>query len=182
MSTKIPIGFTPGTFSIKNGDPTFASHPAWIDNYSTWLAAGYKPMIPNLIGEPMTSAVQHSLILPVPPFTRWLAVGLLCHGRGNVEVNLSDDTYDTKTGDLAFGTGLSGSHSWENAQWVWLQEPYQSVGGDGLVRALDVTLDNNFGQATLTLDITDESGTETLNVYQMMMYWIPPDSTETLPA
>jgi len=182
MAKHAPHGFKPGSHTIYNGRATRTDDPDWIDIYSTWLAAGYRPGIPAMFTEPMTSAVTWRLHLPIPQYTAALAVGLLCHGQGKVEIDSTQDSYNADTGDLALGPGKPGSHDVNQAQWIWMDEPYDGVTADGLARALDCTHQSSPGTATVDLTITDASGSESLEVFGLFFFYRPADQSSELPT
>jgi len=164
-----PLGFVPGAQTIHNGAAGRSAHAQGLDRFATYLASVRRHTIPAIVGSNMVAG-SYEWVTLIPPFCEYIAIGCYATGRGTLEVDASTDSYNgSKT--LVIGSGAD--HDFENdGIWVWFQDPI-TVTSDGTDRALDASDDSAPEIVQLTATITDYSGSETLEVHQLIVWPIP---------
>lgn len=163
-----PLSFRPGPWETHNGAAARSSHAVEIDRFATWLACAKRHPIPVPIGHVLGAGVVLTSRLLLPAYVQHLAVGLLTTGWGEVEITSSSDAY-TSVVPVALSSGVTATHTLDQAAWVWAQDRLQGVSVDGLHRALEVDDDSAPQEVTLTFEITDKSGSALCKVHQILV-------------
>lgn len=146
-----------GIQRIHNGDAVRARDTLELDRALTALAC-YRPVQPALIGGPMVAGTYEHRVL-VPSYTQHVGFAFLAVGRGTITVTTATDTYDA----VLEADGPESSTP-VDAEWQWMAEPKNSVAGDGVRRALEVTDQSPPAWATFVFTLANATGS-TLRVF-----------------
>jgi len=174
-----PSGYTPGnaTQLVYNGTEAKALDPLAVDRASTWLAC-HKHNQPATIGRFIDNGATYSVSVYVPRFTEHIMIGLLCTGRGEVDITSGDDAWTVRL--PVDGAGMVSGNA-DDCVAVTTAGPLTSPSTHNVNRDPEVDFDDLDRTVTFTFTVTDESGSQDLVVYAIKLVPQWPDEEQTLP-
>ena len=162
-----------GGLSVSNGQPVRSSDVQHLDRYQTWLAAVRKLHVPSMVFPAGLTSSSVTLAVKIPPFTRAVAWQILAKGVGTWKCENSIDSYDSRI------TTAAPSADQVNNAVLYKSGDSKDASADGLQRALDVTMDDDWTDATFTLSA--QSVTSGDAVYMWRLIFLPANEDSELP-